>query len=289
MGNPYFIEGPALLSFSSGNTSAMLVERVIAAHGGRLPDDIWICFSNTGKEDERSLIFADQCESYWQHRVWWIEFTLEAPGFRVVTFETASRNGAPFAALIDKKGYVPNRGAPYCSIELKARTIRNFVKHTYQVKRWKSIIGLRRDEELRVLGAIGRNESGKDPWRNVMPMYENGDTKAEVMIAADARPFRLAIEGYQGNCVHCWKKAHYKRVQLIRDAIARDDLSDVMWWAEQEQKTGTTFLPGLSVLDLIERAKNEPLLPFLDELEDDDADCGFTCIISDADQMEIAA
>lgn len=285
--NSFLIQGPALLSFSGGNTSRDMVERIIEAHGGKLPDDVWIAFANTGKEDERTLTFVDQNERHWGERVFWIEYQAAEPGYRVVDFVSASRAGEPFGALIEKKGFVPNRGAPYCSIELKARTIRNFVRDTYGVRRWQSVIGLRRDEELRVMGAIGRNQSGKDPWRNAMPLYEAGVLRVDVMARAAAHPIQLALAPYEGNCVHCWKKSIPKRVQLIRDALRRNDLSDLLWWDDWERRTGTTFLPGLSVRDLIDRAQNEPLLPLDIDMEGDE-ECGFTCVIADADLMELA-
>lgn len=287
--NPYRIEGPALLSFSGGETSRKMIEEIIAAHDGRLPDDLWIAFSNTGKEAAETLDFIDACERLWQHRVWWIEYQVEAPGFRIVDYKSAARNGEPFEALIMKKSYVPNRGAPYCSIELKARTLRNFVKATYGLKRWKSVLGLRRDEELRVMGAIGRNHSGKDPWRNAMPMYDACHVKADVQRHSEGHPVQLGIPGYKGNCVFCWKKSLPKRVQLIREAIASGDTADLMWWSEMEQRTGSTFHPELSVLDLIARAEGEPMLPLDDDPDDDDGECGFTCLVADADQMEMAA
>jgi hypothetical protein len=43
MSNPYLINGPALVSFSGGKTSAFMMHEILRAHGGTLPDgwDRW--------------------------------------------------------------------------------------------------------------------------------------------------------------------------------------------------------------------------------------------------------
>ena len=50
MADPYLITGPALISFSGGRTSAYMLKMILDAHGGTLPDDVHVCFANTGKE-----------------------------------------------------------------------------------------------------------------------------------------------------------------------------------------------------------------------------------------------
>lgn len=74
MSNPYFITGPALISFSGGRTSAYMLKQILDAHGGTLPDDVHACFANTGKEREETLRFVHECATRWEVRVRWIEF-----------------------------------------------------------------------------------------------------------------------------------------------------------------------------------------------------------------------
>ena len=100
--NPFIIKEPTCISFSGGRTSAYLLWRVLEANNG-LPEDAIVCFANTGKEDEATLQFVKDCQDNWNVPITWLEFQIEEPGYKVVTFETASRNGEPFEALIKKK------------------------------------------------------------------------------------------------------------------------------------------------------------------------------------------
>lgn len=40
MSDPFLIEGPAAISFSGGRTSALMLRRILDAHGGTLPPDV---------------------------------------------------------------------------------------------------------------------------------------------------------------------------------------------------------------------------------------------------------
>lgn len=49
--DPFFIKGPAVISFSGGRTSGYMLWRILQAHDGKLPDDVYVMFANTGLED----------------------------------------------------------------------------------------------------------------------------------------------------------------------------------------------------------------------------------------------
>jgi hypothetical protein len=95
--NPYLIKGPALISFSGGRTSAYMLKMILDAHGGTLPDDVHVCFANTGKEREETLRFVHECASRWNVRVRWLEFATDlrsvgaAGRFEEVGYNSASR------------------------------------------------------------------------------------------------------------------------------------------------------------------------------------------------------
>ena len=48
--------------------------------------------------------------------------------FKVVTYETASRNGEPFAKMIEKKQFLPNSVMRFCTTELKIEPINKYMK-----------------------------------------------------------------------------------------------------------------------------------------------------------------
>lgn len=106
--NPYLITGPALISFSGGRTSAFMLHQILEAHGGALPADVVVAFANTGKEREETLRFVHECGSRWGVPITWLEWHNADPAFEVVGYNSASREGEPFKALIEKKKALPN-------------------------------------------------------------------------------------------------------------------------------------------------------------------------------------
>ena len=127
MSDPFKIIEPTVIRFSGGRTSAYMLWRVLQSNNG-LPDDAIVCFANTGKEEEATLKFVHDCEVNWNVPIHWVEYSVDDPKFKKVTFETASRNGEPFESLIINKKYLPNPVTRYCSIELKIRTISKYCK-----------------------------------------------------------------------------------------------------------------------------------------------------------------
>ena len=96
------VDGPTVVSFSGGRTSAYLLRRLLDWYGGRLPADCHVVFANTGKENEATLRFVRDCCVNWKVPIVWVEYLPDGDGWRQVTFETASRNGEPFEAVEDQ-------------------------------------------------------------------------------------------------------------------------------------------------------------------------------------------
>lgn len=183
MKSPYFIEGPALISFSGGRTSAYMLHQILHAHDGELPSDVVVTFANTGKEREETLRFVYECGIRWNCNIHWLE--------------------------------------------------------------WRAVIGLRYDEGMRVLKAIDRSESGKDPWRNHMPLSRAKVVKSDILsfwLGENSDPtsldgplpqgFDLGLKDYEGNCDLCFLKGPAKIKRLIRD-----NPSMVEWWKGMEAST----------------------------------------------------
>lgn len=223
--SPYWIEGPALISFSGGRTSGYMLFRHLQAHGGVLPPDVHVTFANTGKEREETLRFVHECQSRWGVRVRWLEWldregrdTPAADRFEEVGFNSASRRGEPFRALIRRKKYLPNAVSRFCTAELKIDTMKQFML-AQGYESWTNIVGLRADEMRRIAKQQKRNEDGKERWRSAWPMLRDGTTKADVWrfwLGGNIDPrnpteplpqgFDLGLWPYEGNCDYCFLK-----------------------------------------------------------------------------------
>jgi 3'-phosphoadenosine 5'-phosphosulfate sulfotransferase (PAPS reductase)/FAD synthetase len=301
MDDPFHITGPALISFSGGRTSGYMLWRILQAHGGTLPDDVHVCFANTGKEREETLRFVHECGTRWGVRVRWLEWVPPPPRrkkgeptrdliadnacrFNEVGYNSASRNGEPFAALIKRKQYLPNSQMRYCTIELKIRIMIAFMRAQGFTK-WTNVIGLRADEMHRVFKAYDRNATGLEPFKISIPMATRAapTRQADVQAFWKAQPFDLGIHSADGNCDLCFLKARQSRARRIRQ-----DPSSADWWIEQENtakcsvkiksKANARFHATESVTQLRRAVMSQPMLD-LGTAEDDefDAECGLWC------------
>ena len=180
--NPYRVPRPAVISFSGGRTSAYMLKKIVNAYGGHLPSDVAVVFSNTGMERPETLDFVDVCARAWAVRIHWVEYFWDAPHrTRVVDHATASRNGEPYAALIDRKGFVPSQGLRYCTGFLKRDRIESYARHWLGLRRWHSVIGLRADEPRRVWRMRAMNCGSRTGAHAVLPLADAGVRQADVI------------------------------------------------------------------------------------------------------------
>lgn len=249
-----------MISFSGGRTSAFMCNELLkdAKYQG---DNVVICFANTGKEEPETLDFVHQCDvQLFGGRVVWLEYCPENK-FKVVTYETASRKGEPYAALIAKRKFCPNVVTRFCTQELKIRPIKNYLL-SLGWQYWENIVGIRYDEPLRY--STVRKAIERERWDNYYPLVEWKITKPMVLDFWQNMPFDLQLKDYQGNCDLCMLKGMYKKMQIIREAPHKAD-----WWIEQEKITGVTFHKGYSYAQLIRKVNEQPELFTLDN----DIDC----------------
>jgi 3'-phosphoadenosine 5'-phosphosulfate sulfotransferase (PAPS reductase)/FAD synthetase len=231
--DPFKVEGPALISFSGGRTSAYMLWRILNAHHGTLPDDVIATFANTGKEMPQTLDFVRDCSERWGVLVRWLEYAdHDEPQrrWRQVSYETASRNGEPFKALIRRKNYLPNPVTRFCTIELKIRAMKLFAQQAMGWDDWTNVIGLRADEP----GRVARSRNNSDVWTNAMPLATAGVTKRDVQAFWEGQNWGLALPSrdgvtYLGNCDLCFLKSAKTITAIIN---ANPELAD--WWIEAE-------------------------------------------------------
>ena len=238
---PYLVRGPALISVSGGRTSGFMLRQIIDAHGGKLPGNVLPVFLNTGREHEATLQFLREISERWDCPIYWVEYRYgDRPDggkfhtFEVVDYCSASRNGEPFAQLIEARKYLPNPVTRFCTVELKIRTAERFMR-SLGFDEYDNCVGLRADEPRRVARMKGDTKS-----ENVrMPMAEAGHTLADVLAFWKAQPFDLMLPGGDntfGNCDLCFLKGRAKL-----SAIMRTMPKAAEWWAEQEERIGSTF------------------------------------------------
>lgn len=231
------IEGPAVISFSGGRTSGYMLWRILQSHGGPLPADVYVMFENTGDEDEATLRFVRDCELHWGVKIYWVEYRArksmdDQKQHAIVSFETASRNGEPFDALIQERKMLPNPRARFCRTELKYRAAHRVIIEHLGLTEWTAVIGLRADEPDRVAKLSNQDDPREE---KVAPLAEAGIVNLDVLEFWSKQPFDLGLpvvsgKTLQGNCKHCFLKA--ADTQLT---IARHDPQAIVRMVRREQ------------------------------------------------------
>jgi len=203
-----------VISTSGGETSGFMLGRLLASDLSRY-ESITAVFANTGEESEATLVFVKRLAELYGIEIVWLEAVIhhgerKASTYKIVDFDSASRNGEPFEDMIDKYG-IPNKAYLHCTRELKNNPIKFYCIDRFK-KDYEIAIGIRTDEKER----LPKNNS----YRTVYPLVDEGFTKDDVIAFWSKQDFRLEIENYQGNCRWCWKKS-LKKLKTI----AAEDVS----------------------------------------------------------------
>jgi 3'-phosphoadenosine 5'-phosphosulfate sulfotransferase (PAPS reductase)/FAD synthetase len=201
------------VSFSGGRSSARMAYELKTKYSDKF--EMIFGFMNTGEEWEQTLEFVDRCDHEFGLNLVWLEAVIN-PGkrqgttHRIVNFQTASRNGEPFEAMIRKYG-IPCDPFPHCTRELKARTATSFLRSVGWLDNCVTALGIRIDEPKRIKGYR------KDPTK-VLPMVDWFPmTKPEINDWWAEQSFDLQLADYQGNCKTCWKKNIVKLVRIAKE------------------------------------------------------------------------
>jgi hypothetical protein len=268
--NPFLLPEQSVVSFSGGRTSGLMAKRIADAHDAAgAPRPVYV-FCNTGRERTETLDFVHECDQGWGLGVRWLEYRF-IPGvgkarggnanagthtYEEVNYETASRQGEPFRAVILARNLLPNPRMRFCTGELKIRTTNRFVRRGLGWEAYHNAIGLRADEPDRVFtlhskrrtltentlfGEVTRTERGTDlpPGESpVCPLADAGVILQCVLDFWSAQPFDLALpvdpktgKTLGGNCDLCFLKGSGALVMLMRQWPEAS-----RWWAEQEQE-----------------------------------------------------
>jgi 3'-phosphoadenosine 5'-phosphosulfate sulfotransferase (PAPS reductase)/FAD synthetase len=267
--NPFILEAPALICFSTGRTSGYMLYKILDAYNGILPEGIIVSFQNTGKEREESLQFGHEIETRWSVPIVWLEWDdvfrsenyltkngqvsyrrknmLPFEGFKIVDFHSASRKGEPYDNMIDyynqyrilvsKGSILPNPVSRMCTAYLKIKTSNRYMK-SMGYSEYDCALGIRKDEPKRYSAMMKENDRNSNSYFNVCPLYDAGITKSQIMEFWSNQPFNLQLDPQsdEGNCDLCF----LKRADKIINIMKKTDRFD-KFWIEAEERTGETF------------------------------------------------
>lgn len=289
------------ISFSGGRSSAVMLKRCLEQFSES--HDILITFANTGCEDERTLEFVREVDTHFAGgRVVWIEAAIhgkgKGPTAKVVNFETASRNGEPFEAFIQKHG-IPCKTHPQCTSRLKEEPMLDYRRQCgWEHGTYDTAIGIRSDE-------IDRCSEKAREKRFIYPLINEGWTKGGVnrYMAQFDWDLKLPNDAW-GNCVWCWKKSLRKLMTVAkRDPAAFDfparmdqQYSEVHNGTKPQEKPRRFFRTGLKTETILEMALSDDFKEYEDKESDPvlfehwwdlGGGCGDSCEVG-ADEVDVS-
>lgn len=250
------------MSISGGRTSALMAYLIKKHFGGTC--DLLFVFANTSREEEETLLFLDKVDKHFGLGVVWVEAVThfgarKSCTSKVVTFETASRDGSVFENVIKKYG-IPNQKIKHCTRELKANPIKHYALASGFGKLGKDFelaIGYRADEQKRIIATKIEKQ------KHLYILNDLGIKKADVNFFWSKQPFDLNLADYEGNCKLCHKKSKRK---LLTKIVETPSVAE--WHARMESEYGHVCPPKYkgnlpvkffreqdSIHDLIEESK----------------------------------
>lgn len=261
----YFeIDGPTGAGISGGRTSGMMHALTLAAN--RDSPDYQGCFSNTGKEDPKTLHFLKQIDNHSSRPLVWVEFAPPpvwgmAPRFaqtRIVNFETAHRGGRIFEEFLftlaayrrqeKQEGPVaPHATMRLCTSYMKLKTIHRWIEPYFEGRAYTYLVGLRADEPDRVASLL-RQSTAKCDF--ACPLYEAGITREMVNEFWAMQPFDLELKEPYGNCSLCFLKD-----EADLATIMLDDEEEVRWWLDLQDRYGDFRRGSTSMRTIFAEAK----------------------------------
>lgn len=195
------------ISFLGGRTSAYMTKLMLDNFSHKY--DFIVTFANTGLEHEKTLEFVNNCDKYFGFNTIWLEADVQhksrkSTKHKIVSFETASRNGEPFHEMIKKYG-IPNPSYLHCTRELKLNVMQSYLKSIgYHHKDILTAIGIRNDEKRRV-NKKACEANITYPLIDIFP-----SDKQDVLDFWSNQDFDLGLDEWDGNCKLCFKKSFKK-------------------------------------------------------------------------------
>jgi len=219
---------------SGGRTSGFMDKFLLEYEKYKNYDKLFV-FLNTGKELEQTLEFVNRCDQEWSLNTVWIEAKInkekgKGTDFKIVDFETASRNGEPFEEML--KAYpLPNTFVSNCTRELKQVPMEKYIK-SLGYKDVYTAMGIRYDERHRISNTYKKQ-------RLLYPLiYDIQVDNSFIRKWWDDQPFDLKLKDYESNCDLCFKKSERKRMTILKESPGLGE-----WWDKMEKQYGTDDYP----------------------------------------------
>jgi len=210
-----------VFNFSGGKTSAYMVIKYYK------PGDL-VIFCDTGREHPKTYKFINDFEAYEKIPIIRLSYQGE------------------FRELIKKKKAIPNQFKRFCTIELKIKTCRRYLRKQGLIK-YENFVGFRYDEPLRV-------KRRKQMWKqvkDVFPLYDDKIEKKHINAYWESKSYTLEIPSILGNCTLCFMKGKNAIISILS---LYPELAEE--WIEDEKLIGHTYLKDVSIETLKNIAVN---------------------------------
>lgn len=227
-----------VFNISGGRTSGMMV-----AENYQKGDIVLFC--DTGREHPKTYKFLHDFEAFENIPIIWLKYE------------------GGFKRLIEKRKMIPNIAMRFCTIELKIKTARRYLR-SIGLTKYENIIGFRYDEQNRI-------KNYKEHWKTVVTSFPLNDakiTKQDVLRYWAGKPYDLETPDILGNCDLCFLKGKNVIIQILRQ---HPELSDK--WIEDEEKIGATYINGISYEKMLEISK----MPYFSQISLFDIEPAFDC------------
>lgn len=232
------------ISFSGGRTSGYMTKLLLDNWADQY--EFIVTFANTGLEHAKTLEFVRNCDEIFGFGTVWLEGKVhhgekKATTHKVVTFETADRNGVVFESFIQKYG-IPSTAWLGCTRELKRNVMESYLLSLGRERTGIPLaIGIRNDEKRRV--------SAKASDRKIIyPLVDTWPTdKQDVLDWWADQPFDLEIEEFEGNCLGCYKKSlrkHFMQIEKDPSVYAFHDRMETLYRTVGPQQGERVFFRG---------------------------------------------
>lgn len=193
-----------VINFSGGKTSAYMT-----IHEYREGDLVIFC--DTGREHPKTYKFINDFEAN--------------EGIPVIRL----KYDGGFRRLLDKTKQIPNNFKRFCTVELKIKTARRYLRSLGIIK-YENFVGFRFDEPLRV-------KRRRKMWKTVedkFPLFEKQIDKQIVNEYWSKKTYTLEIPSILGNCTLCFMKGKNAIMNILS---TYPELADE--WIEDEERNKT--------------------------------------------------